>query len=320
MGCLKLSYYPTTELKIISDRKVLTYNKTEINNRSSYLYGFGSQEKDDEISGAGNHTTATFWEYDTRLGRRWNRDPKPNTSISEYACFANNPIFYVDINGDTLGISGSQTNQDAFLAQINTGETKFKIGTDGNLALDNSNAKVVGQFATQMVAAINNTQKVNVPLVDASNSIMIDAFATGKVDMGDMLAGTNDAFKDNVLHFVNERFDVSDYEKNKGLGMPSSAHSTGISAEEKFIKELNPRAVVKFQSEGEDISSLIYNSTTGVGSINYIFNFTDVKLIFQMQVVKDPSTNRPTMSNVVQKNYFEAKPTLVGPLKDDGTF
>jgi len=26
------------------------------------------------------------------------------------------------------------------------------------------------------------------------------------------------------------------------------------------------------------------------------------------------------MSNVVQKNYFEAKPTLVGPLKDDGTF
>ncbi len=172
-----------------------------------------------------------------------------------------------------------------------------------------------------MVAARNNTQKVNLSLVDASNSVMIDAFATGEVDMGDMLAGSNDAFKDNVIHFVVERFDVADYEKNKGLGMPSSAHSTGIGAEEKFIKELYPRAVVGFQSEGMDKSSLLYNATTGTGSVNYTFDFKDVKLIFQMQVVKDPSSGRPTMTNVVvQKNYFQAKESLVGPLKEDGTF
>ncbi len=114
----------------------------------SFRYSFNSQEKTDEIAGAGNHTTALFWEYDTRLGRRWNLDPKPNTSKSGYAAFANNPIFFVDVNGDTLGIGGSQPNQDAFLAQINTGETKFKIDANGNLALDNPTAKVVGQFAT----------------------------------------------------------------------------------------------------------------------------------------------------------------------------
>ena len=62
------------------------------------------QEKDDEISGSGNHTTAMFWEYDTRLGRRWNLDPKPNISISQYATFANNPIGLADINGDTVKI------------------------------------------------------------------------------------------------------------------------------------------------------------------------------------------------------------------------
>ena len=42
-----------------------------------YRFGFNGQEKVDEIAGAGNHTTAEFWEYDTRLGRRWNRDPEP---------------------------------------------------------------------------------------------------------------------------------------------------------------------------------------------------------------------------------------------------
>jgi len=68
---------------------------------SEYRYGFNGQERTDEISGSGNHTTAMFWEYDTRLGRRWNQDPKPNPSISNYAAFANNPIFYTDIFGDT---------------------------------------------------------------------------------------------------------------------------------------------------------------------------------------------------------------------------
>ena len=71
-----------------------------------YRYGFNTQEQVDEIAGAGNHYTAMFWEYDPRLGRRWNQDPKPNPSISNYAAFANNPILWKDILGDTLTLGG----------------------------------------------------------------------------------------------------------------------------------------------------------------------------------------------------------------------
>ena len=71
---------------------------------NAYTYGFNGQEKVDEISGSGNHNTAMFWEYDTRLGRRWNLDPKPQISVSDYACFANNPIWYADPNGDEVDI------------------------------------------------------------------------------------------------------------------------------------------------------------------------------------------------------------------------
>ncbi len=52
----------------------------------------------DEI--APGHYTALYWEYDSRLGRRWNRDPKPIAEESEYAVNRNNPIQHNDPNGD----------------------------------------------------------------------------------------------------------------------------------------------------------------------------------------------------------------------------
>ncbi|MBV7531761.1 RHS repeat domain-containing protein [Chitinophaga sp. sic0106] len=66
-----------------------------------YWYGFNGQEKSDEIKGEGNSYTAQFWEYDPRIGRRWNLDPKAIVGISLYATFNNSPILYTDPLGDT---------------------------------------------------------------------------------------------------------------------------------------------------------------------------------------------------------------------------
>ncbi|MFN9319888.1 MAG: hypothetical protein ACK58Q_04825, partial [Chitinophagales bacterium] len=59
-------------------------NRTYSLSSSKYRFGFNGQEKDDEVYGAGNLNTAEFWEYDTRIGRRWNTDPRPNISVSSY--------------------------------------------------------------------------------------------------------------------------------------------------------------------------------------------------------------------------------------------
>jgi YD repeat-containing protein len=67
-------------------------------NSPSYRYGFNGQEKDSEL-GEGV-TTAEFWEYDSRLGRRWNIDPEPIKTFSDYSCFGDNPIKYSDIKGN----------------------------------------------------------------------------------------------------------------------------------------------------------------------------------------------------------------------------
>jgi RHS repeat-associated protein len=75
-------------------------------NVRGYCFGFNGQLKDDEVYGEGNSYTAEYWQYDPRLGRRWNIDPIDQISISNYACFENNPLFYVDIKGDHIDPSG----------------------------------------------------------------------------------------------------------------------------------------------------------------------------------------------------------------------
>ncbi len=69
---------------------------------NGYRYGFNTQEQDDEIYGNGNLNTAEFWQYDTRLGRRWNIDPeyKLVPFESTYSTNHGNPIRYKDPKGD----------------------------------------------------------------------------------------------------------------------------------------------------------------------------------------------------------------------------
>ncbi len=68
-------------------------------NAGKYRYGFNGQERNDDIKGEGNSYTAAFWEYDPRIGRRWNVDPVVKPHESPFATYANNPILIVDPDG-----------------------------------------------------------------------------------------------------------------------------------------------------------------------------------------------------------------------------
>jgi murein DD-endopeptidase MepM/ murein hydrolase activator NlpD len=70
---------------------------------TGYRYGFNGQEKETDLNES--ITTAAFWEYDSRIGRRWNIDPLYNIWASPYGCFENNPIIYSDV----LGLEGEPT-------------------------------------------------------------------------------------------------------------------------------------------------------------------------------------------------------------------
>jgi Ca2+-binding RTX toxin-like protein len=92
-----LSY---AHLKKVASTQVVFISNDNPDFGEGYRFGFNGQEKVDEIAGVGNHNTALFWEYDTRLGRRWNVDPIKKEYESVYSCFSDNPIHYHDILGD----------------------------------------------------------------------------------------------------------------------------------------------------------------------------------------------------------------------------
>ena len=68
---------------------------------SGFRFGFNTQEKDKEIYFNNETYTAKFWEYDGRLGRRWNVDPKANEFpyYSTYLVFGDNPERNIDADG-----------------------------------------------------------------------------------------------------------------------------------------------------------------------------------------------------------------------------
>jgi len=105
---------------------------------TSYRYAFNGQEKSTEINDAS--TTAEFWEYDSRIGRRWNIDPKPTIGVSSYATFFNNPILRFDILGDTASPhEAAQMSNDSY----NRFSARKKI--DGSWArLNSQQAKALG--------------------------------------------------------------------------------------------------------------------------------------------------------------------------------
>ena len=85
----------------------------------NYRYGFNGQEKDDEIKGSANSYTASFWEYDPRLGRRWNTDPIIFSWQSTYSCFNNNPLLFIDPSGQGAEVSAKREKGKVTAIEIN---------------------------------------------------------------------------------------------------------------------------------------------------------------------------------------------------------
>ncbi len=95
---IKFTEYPLQVNLVYSITAQSNNRKFPVGYTTAYRFGFNGQERDDEVFiGA---YTAEYWEYDSRLGRRWNVDPVVKPWESPYACFSNNPIVYVDIHGD----------------------------------------------------------------------------------------------------------------------------------------------------------------------------------------------------------------------------
>jgi RHS repeat-associated protein len=105
MGCLKLSYYEQSdalEERCFFQGEALGKNALEEKKRvRAYRYGFNGMEMDNEIK----NNTGTSYDfgsrmYDPRLGRWMSTDPIIQSHESPYSFVANNPVIYIDVEGE----------------------------------------------------------------------------------------------------------------------------------------------------------------------------------------------------------------------------
>ncbi len=155
-----------------------------------YRYGFGGQEKRNEIKGEGNSYTAEFWEYDPRVGRRWNVDPltKEYAGVSPYIAMDNKPILKLDPDGKewiistTIRKDGSTLIKITFTGAIlNSGSTstadivKFKAAAESQIK-----AAYTKHFSEQIYQTKNLSRLdginiiVSVPVGERKTEVSID--------------------------------------------------------------------------------------------------------------------------------------------------
>ncbi len=117
----------------------------------SYRYGMNGQEKDLEI--AEGVYTAEFWEYDSRLARRWNTDPVVKYSQSRYCTFDNNPILLIDPSGRVAELpqAGTHTIKDQH-------EITVQYNKDGSHTIQETRSTIVQQIDQDGTYAVDITE------------------------------------------------------------------------------------------------------------------------------------------------------------------
>jgi hypothetical protein len=132
-----------------------------------YRFGFNGQEKDNQIYGSGNSYTAEFWQYDARLGRRWNVDPILKVWESPFNCFSNNPIYLKDPTGLTGEVTKTENGYSDNRYPIN----QSPLNVPGNVLIIRANIYLYGDANSNMAESmettmnnqLNNVESISTP-------------------------------------------------------------------------------------------------------------------------------------------------------------
>ncbi len=138
----------------------------------SYRYGFNGKEKDDEVKGEGNSYDFGARLNDTRVGRWLTLDGKPKSDQSNYVFTRNNPIIFVDPDGQddwyfdfttkaTYVIRNGKPNRYFITEYIYTepNEKGFSFGHPQNKPYS-INSKAIKEVFTQNIPLWNKARKM----------------------------------------------------------------------------------------------------------------------------------------------------------------
>jgi len=258
--------------------------------------------------------------YDAQIGRFFTQDryAEKYYSLNPYQYAANNPIFYIDNNGDSLvvnSLAGNTTAVPAFNSTVNAGLGGFY--TLGNTSTGAYTLNATGQKGTitseqqalynTMNEAISSSSKISFTVVDhndkISESILVgdNGTATGitvtpgvhTIDIGDIQKlGTGGLLtaQGALGHEVKEGFEIQTSPTINGATI-MSAHEKGIDAENKINGSVSQGADLRPSGQ---VAVPVYPSSKEVASPGKIAAVpTVVRLIFNNgQLVSTKGNNK----------------------------
>lgn len=182
----------------------------------------------------------------------------------------------------------TEEKRKAFVAKMSAGSAlQFTLDAAGLVQQADATIVPTDEYGKQIAAAIKDAQTVNLNFINQDNTVFGDSFASGEVDYDDMIGMPERLFLSNVMHFIVERFAITDYEKSKSTATNADfmkAHGKGQEAQERQLKEWYPKKTIKYKGQGYDAASKVVDAS-GNGSIDYYFDFTGVKQVFKQNVV-----------------------------------
>ena len=122
----------------------------------------------------------------------------------------------------------------------------------------------------------------------------VDTFATGKVNVDNLLSMPDTVFQNWMIHVLAERFDVQNYESVKKLSPQAQyqaqqehrkstaelAHDVGHAAQERQLREFYPGLTIAFRGADPEVDETTRQvDAQGNGTIELRFDFTDVVLV-----------------------------------------
>ena len=260
-------------------------NLKKTGNLEEFRFGFQGQEFVNEVSGNGNHYSAQFWEYNPRLARRFNLDPVVKTHESPYACFANNPIWFVDPNGaDTL--NGAKVIEDA--KRLN--EMEAKIASDRirieEMVKNRDNIKQmiedierdhdISTFVSDVNPTPKNKANKIVDGINEANEKAIEALKATYICMELQIMKDINTFNENVDYYNSELMSL-----HVDLGLMDSDDKLGFinqqSGKPYFYSQNTTNQKAKYRFSVGDV-------TRRFGKVDKSFNSTVIHLDYAKQV------------------------------------
>ena len=267
----------------ISDKAIKTqyaqnkyrYNGKELQNQE-FSDGSGLEEYD---------YGARF--QDPQLGRFFNQDRfcEKLYSLSPYQFAANDPLLFVDNNGDSLIV--------ADLSKNNAATEKFKklsdkslggfyttkVDKDGNVTLDKTDQK--GEMTKEQKAYYDNLSgiidpkkgAVTVGLVQGSNDVLVGSYSLQEIDVDDVekfegqvgvTAGgvmAHELVEQQTKQLGKFGDNKADYDK---------AHETGIQAENKINNSTRGASTSSLKQDMKGVTGTITNTYTQNGNTVHV--------------------------------------------------